>query len=157
MTDPDQAANVAKWEFEGFQVEEDIYDKSGNTYVVVFPTKDKLVSEVEALGYPADLVESADELSLNQLLAFQAMYQEAWADNAVSFTANVPEGLDPGETARIIKKWLPKLKGTTIMVDGTREQAPYQRITAEEFAGYEATQVEDSTDEECSTGACPVR
>lgn len=41
--------------------------------------------------------------------------------------------------------------------DGTREQAPYERLTAERFAEYEVTSVEDSTDEECSTGACPVR
>lgn len=157
MTDPEQAANVAKWEFEGYQVEPDVYDQSGNTYVVTFPTKDKLASEVECMGYPVGMVESADELSLDQLLAFQAMYQEAWADNAVSFTANVPEGLDLGETAGIIKKWLPKLKGTTVMVDGTREQAPYQRISEDEFAQYELTRVEDSTDEECSTGSCPVR
>ncbi|CAL9382730.1 DUF7848 domain-containing protein [Streptomyces sp. enrichment culture] len=40
--------------------------------------------------------------------------------------------------------------------DGTREQAPYERLTAEQFAEYEVTSVEDSTDEECSTGACPV-
>jgi ribonucleoside-triphosphate reductase (thioredoxin) len=43
------------------------------------------------------------------------------------------------------------------MPDGTREQAPYERLTAEQFAEYEVTSVEDSTDEECSTGACPVR
>jgi adenosylcobalamin-dependent ribonucleoside-triphosphate reductase len=157
IADPDQAARVAAFEFEGYKVEPCVYDPSGNTLVVEFPTLDKLVAEVEARGYPADLVESADELSLSQMLAFQAMYQTEYADNAVSFTANVPEGLDPDETADVIEAWLPLMKGTTIMVDGTRPQAPYERITRDEFDAYESYRVEDSTDEECSTGACPVR
>ncbi|WP_254397058.1 ribonucleoside-triphosphate reductase, adenosylcobalamin-dependent [Streptomyces sp. AC558_RSS880] len=157
IADPDQAARVAAFEFEGYKVEPCVYDPSGNTLVVEFPTLDKLVAEVEARGYPADLVESADELSLDDMLAFQAMYQAEYADNAVSFTANVPEGLDLDETADVIEKWLPHLKGTTIMVDGTRPQAPYERITRDEFDAYESYRVEDSTDEECSTGACPVR
>ncbi|EFL15294.1 ribonucleoside-triphosphate reductase, adenosylcobalamin-dependent [Streptomyces sp. C] len=157
MADPDQAAKVAAFEAQGYPVEVCQYDPSGNTFIVVFPTLERLVEEVEARGYPADLVESADELSLNQLLAFQAMYQTEYADNAVSFTANVPEGLDLDETADVIEAWLPLLKGTTVMVDGTRPQAPYERISRAEFEKHETYIVEDSIDEECSTGACPVR
>lgn len=142
---------------QGFLVEKDVYDQSGNTMVVAFPTKDKLVAEVEELGYDGSIVESADELTLSQMLTFQALYQHAWADNAVSFTANVPVGLDVDETARIIGRFLPYLKGTTIMVDGTRPQSPYERITKEEFESYDVTSIEDSTDEDCATGACPVR
>jgi adenosylcobalamin-dependent ribonucleoside-triphosphate reductase len=155
--DPEQAAAVDGFFLQGYEVEECVYDQSGNTMVVTFPTKDKLVAEVEAMGYPASLVESADDLTLDQMLAFQAMYQRHYADNAVSYTCNVPESLDVDETAEIIARWLPALKGTTVMVDGSREQAPYERITAKQFARYEATRVEDSTDEECSSGACPVR
>ncbi|QJD50695.1 ribonucleotide reductase [Streptomyces phage Issmi] len=158
MTDPAQAKTVEDAVLAGFEVEKCIYDQSGNTMVVTYPTKDKLVAEVEALGYAPEIVESADELDLNAMLAMQAMFQTEYADNAVSFTANFPEGkytLD--EAARIIAGWLPDLKGTTLMPDGTREQAPYERLTAEQFAQYEVTSVEDSTDEECSTGACPVR
>ncbi|MGW0705057.1 ribonucleoside-triphosphate reductase, adenosylcobalamin-dependent [Streptomyces sp. NPDC002643] len=157
MADPDQAAKVAAFEFEGCKVEPCVYDPSGNTMVVEFPTLDKLVAEVEARGYPAGLVESADELSLDDMLAFQAMYQAEYADNAVSFTANVPEGLDLDDTADVIERWLPHLKGTTVMVDGTRPQAPYERITREEFDEYESYRVEDSTDEDCASGACPIR
>jgi hypothetical protein len=109
------------------------------------------------MGYDPQIVESANELTLDQFLTFQALYQSEYADNAVSFTANVPEGLEPEETARVIQSWLPKLKGTTIMVDGTRVQAPYERITEEEFATYDLTSIEDSTDEDCATGAYPVR
>jgi hypothetical protein len=143
---------------QGYEVEKCIYDQSGNTMVVTYPTKEKLVAEVEALGYDPAIVESADEIELNAMLAFQAMYQSEYADNAVSFTVNFPEGkYEVDEAAAIIQSWLSDLKGTTLMPDGTRAQAPYERITAEEFAQYAVTSVEDSTDEDCATGACPVR
>ncbi|QOV06173.1 ribonucleotide reductase [Streptomyces phage Salutena] len=158
MTDMDQAATVMGAMDAGLLVEKCIYDQSGNTMVVAYPTKEKLVFEVEALGYDPAIVESADEIRLDAMLAFQAMYQEEYADNAVSFTVNFPEGkLSLDEAADTIKRWLPDLKGTTLMPDGTREQAPYERLTAEQFAEYEVTSVEDSTDEDCATGACPVR
>ncbi|QFG12459.1 ribonucleotide reductase [Streptomyces phage Alvy] len=158
MTDPAQAATVQEAVNAGLLVEKCIYDQSGNTMVVAYPTKEKLVAEVEAMGYDPAIVQSADEIDLGSMLAFQAMYQTEYADNAVSFTANFPEGkYTVEEAADIIESWLPDLKGTTLMPDGTREQAPYERLTAEQFAQYEVTSIEDSTDEECSTGACPVR
>jgi adenosylcobalamin-dependent ribonucleoside-triphosphate reductase len=158
MTDPAQAATVQDAVNAGLLVEKCIYDQSGNTMVVAYPTKEKLVAEVEALGYDPAIVESADEIDLNSMLAFQAMYQSEYADNAVSFTANFPEGkYTVEEVADIIARWLPDLKGTTLMPDGTRAQAPYERITEEEFDTYAVTSVEDSTDEDCATGACPVR
>ncbi|MFJ5972873.1 hypothetical protein [Streptomyces sp. NPDC093060] len=97
---------------QGYEVEKCIYDQSGNTMVVTYPTKEKLVAEVEALGYDPAIVESADEVDLNAMLAFQAMYQTEYADNAVSFTAYFPEG--------------------------TRPQTPYERITAEAARGASA-------------------
>ncbi|KPC89330.1 ribonucleoside-triphosphate reductase [Streptomyces sp. NRRL WC-3753] len=157
MLRPEEVAQAEAFMAQGFHVEKCIYDQSGNTLVVTIPTKDKLVAEIEAMGLDPAIVESQDELSLDQLLAFQAMYQTEYADNAVSFTANVPEGLDLDDVMDTIQRWLPDLKGTTIMVDGTRPQAPYERITAEEFAASTVTSIEDSTDEECATGACPVR
>jgi ribonucleotide reductase alpha subunit len=158
MPDPAQAATVQSYMNQGYLVEKCVYDQSGNTMVVAFPTKEKLVAEVEELGYDPKIVESADEISLWDMLAFQAMYQAEWADNAVSFTVNFPEGqYSTDEAAKIIQAWLPDLKGTTLMPDGTRAQAPYERITEEEFDTYELTSVEDGTDEDCATGACPVR
>jgi len=143
---------------QGYRVEPSVY--SANTMVVVSLVKEKLVEEVENLGFNAeDIVESQDELTLDDMLAFQEMYQTNYVDNAVSYTANVPEGkYSVDEAMTIIKKYLPTLKGTTIMVDGTREQAPYTRLTKEEFdAATGIKVVEDSTDEECATGACPIR
>lgn len=157
-TDSDQALQLLRFQLEGFDVETDIYDQSGNTMVVSIPTKELLVEQVEALGYPADIVESADEISLDDMLAFQAMYQKHYSNNAVSFTVNVPEGqYSDWQAGKIISDYLPALKGTTIMPDGTRPQAPYERITEAEYEAARIKAVEDSIDEECATGACPIR
>lgn len=158
LADPDQAKTVLDAKMAGFQTETDIYDPSGNTAIVVYPTKDKLVAEVETMGLDADIVESADEIDVKDMLAFQAMYQSFYADNAVSYTINVPEGkVSAYDLANWLRDYLPHLKGTTLMVDGTRPQAPYERISAADFALYELTMVEDGTDEDCAQGSCPVR
>lgn len=158
VLDPDQADKLLEFAHQGLKIETDVYDQSGNTMVVEFPTKDILVEQVEALGYPADIViESADELTLDQLLAFQEMYQTHYADNAVSFTANVPPGLDVQEVADVVAARLPSLKGTTIMVDNTREQAPYERISEADYLAATVRTIEDGIDENCATGACPIR
>jgi adenosylcobalamin-dependent ribonucleoside-triphosphate reductase len=143
---------------EGFVVEDDIYDSSGMTKVVVYPTEDILMEQVRALGLPESVVQSADELDVIDMLSVQRTYQKFWADNAVSYTCNIAEGsVTPEKLASILAKWLPDLKGTTIMVDASRPQAPYKRITKEEYDAVTAKVQEDSTSEECSNGACPVR
>ncbi|GAA3136858.1 ribonucleoside-triphosphate reductase, adenosylcobalamin-dependent [Planomonospora alba] len=155
--DQDQAATLADYRAQGYKVEPCMY--APNTAVVEIPTVDPLVAQVEALGYPADIVESADEISVEDMLRVQAMVQEVYADNAVSFTVNVPAGkMTPAELSALLAKYLPRLKGTTLMVDESRPQAPYERLSREAFealsSGY---QVADSIDEECANGACPVR
>lgn len=142
----------------GFRVEDDIYDSSGMTKVVVYPTEDILVEQVRALGYDESVVQSAEELTIEQMLQVQRTYQAYWADNAVSYTVNIPEGsIKPEELESVLRRFLPYLKGTTIMVDASRPQAPYTRITREQYEAAAAKTREDSTDEACSTGACPVR
>jgi adenosylcobalamin-dependent ribonucleoside-triphosphate reductase len=149
---------VMEYMAQGFKVEDDVYDKSGMTAVVVFPTEDILVAQVRALGIDPSVVESADEISLEDMLAFQAMYQEYYADNGVAFTVNVPEGsLTVDRLADTLKSFLTRLKGTTLMVDASREQAPYTRITEAEYQVAAAKLIEDSTSEECAQGACPVK
>lgn len=158
VTDPAQRETVLQAWSDGFHVEEDIYDSSGNTMVVTYPTKDKLVAEVEELGLDPAIVESADELTVREMLSFQEMYQTHYADNAISMTVNVEPGkVTVEQLAHELSLFLPGLKGTTVMVDGTRPQAPYSRITQAEYEQYEAVRVEDGTDEDCQTGACPVR
>jgi adenosylcobalamin-dependent ribonucleoside-triphosphate reductase len=158
MRDDAQFEQVAAFQAQGFEVEDDIYDQSGMTKVVVFPTEDILVEQVRALGWPDDVVEAADEISVEDMLRVQQCYQDYWADNAVSYTVNIPANtVLADELAALLGEYLPRLKGTTIMVDESRPQAPYTRITAEQYQAATAKTVEDSTDEACSSGACPVR
>lgn len=151
------AEKIQEFIDQGYDVEDCQY--AANTKVVSFPTKEMLVEQVEALGFSESIVESANEISLPDMLAFQEMYQMHFVDNAVSFTVNIPEGkYSVKETMAELRKFLPTLKGTTIMVDGTRPQAPYERISKMHYNYLSGPKsVEDSTDEECATGACPIR
>lgn len=161
LADPDQWNTVQDLLRQGYEFEIDQNDQSGNTGIIVFPTKEKLVEEVEALGFDGGIVESADEIDLGDMLAFQRMYQQHWADNAVSYTVNVPErevtAEYVSEVADVLAYYLPDLKGTTIMVDGSRPQAPYTRITEAEYLAATVRAVADGVDEDCASGACPVR
>jgi ribonucleoside-triphosphate reductase len=142
----------------GFEVEDDVYDASGMTAVVVYPTEDILLSQCRSAGQPDNVVESTEDLSIRDMLNVQQTYQQYWADNAVSYTVNIPEGaVSAEELAEILAEYLPTLKGTTIMVDASRPQAPYTRITRQQYESAVATMIEDSTDESCANGACPVR
>ena len=95
------------------------------TAVVVYPTEDILVEQVRALGWPDDVVESADELSVDDMLGMQRFYQEHWADNAVSYTVNIaPGSVTADDLAELLAGYLPHLKGTTIMVDEVAPTEP---------------------------------
>lgn len=137
----------------GLQIEDDIY--SDNTKVVDFICRDPIFDHL-----PEDkhaLVESVDEIDVEDALRVQAMVQECFADNAVSFTVNVPEnGLTHERLRKVLLDQLPWLKGTTIMVDGTRPQAPYERITEAE---YESTLIHEAGQalDDCRMGACPIK
>lgn len=156
--DQDQVMMLKQYEADGYQVEDCQY--AANTAVVAIPTKDTLVQAVTDLyGRDGeDLVEAADDLTLKDLLAFQALYQQCWADNAVSFTANVdPARYKPEHVEHLLVEFAGKLKGSTIFPESSMPQAPYERLEKWEYEGAIAKQVSDGIDEECSTGACPIR
>ncbi|WP_246041143.1 ribonucleoside-triphosphate reductase, adenosylcobalamin-dependent [Streptomyces cadmiisoli] len=154
--DPEQMAQVKAYEAEGYLVEDCVY--AANTKVVTIPTKDTLVAEMEARGLDSDIVESQDQISAAESIAFQAMYQTCYADNAISHTVNITEGsITASELRETLIKYLPQLKGTTIMVDSSRPQSPYERITREEYEAATVKGIADSIDLECATGACPIR
>lgn len=156
LRDPEQVRAVEEFAAQGFEVETDMYDPAGSTAVVVFPTKEKLVADVEAIGWNPAIVESADELSLEAMLGVQAMYQENYADNAISFTLNVDPDTEHEALSDALRAFLPRLKGTTVMPDNSRPQAPYTRITEAEYEAAVAKRIEDGIDEECANGACPI-
>lgn len=156
QVDPDQRDRIIQFWNDGYKVEADLY--APDTFVVEFPTKERLVQEVEEMGYDPEIVESSDEISFEAMLDFQAMYQENYADNAVSFTVNViPGAVTVDQAAQALKDRLPYLKGTTIFPDLTRPQSPYERITREEYEAALNKSVADGVDENCSNGACPVK
>lgn len=143
---------------QGYEMENDLY--APETIVVSIPTKDSLIEAVEAIWGPKkaeEVVESADDLTLNEMLAFQAMYQMLWADNAVSFTANVDPRIDTGSVAEQLVKFGGLLKGATIFPEASMPQAPYERITKEEYDAASNQAVGDGVDEECANGSCPIR
>lgn len=154
--DPDQARKLEEFRSLGYDIESDFY--TPNTAVVSFPTKESLVAELEALGIPEEYLESQDEISLEDMLNVQKMYQAFYADNAVSFTVNVPKGkYSASDVAESLLPHLPFLKGTTMMVDESRLQAPYERISKEEYLEHGIENINDSYDEACASGACPVK
>ena len=156
--DEAQFATVMEAMSKGFVVEDDMYDQSGMTAIVVYPTENLLLSQCRELGVPDSVVQSQDELTIDEMLAVQEVYQKYYADNAVSYTVNIQEGsVSQSELYSTLLKYLPTLKGTTVMVDASRPQSPYTRITKEMYEAAIATTIADSTDESCSTGACPVR
>jgi len=142
----------------GYEASDDLY--APNTTVVSIPTKDSLLEAVEGIWgskRASHVVEAADDLTLNELLAFQAMYQMLWADNAVSFTANVPQGGEATAVAEQLVRFGGLLKGATLFPESSMPQAPYERITKEEYEAATAKDVADGVDEACANGACPIR
>ena len=150
------AETLARMVDEGYDVEDDLF--APNTAVVSIPTKDTLVQSVVDLGIGEDIVEAANDLTLDQLVAFQALYQTLWADNAVSFTANVdPEEYTAEYVAEVLQKYAGKIKGSTIFPEASFPQAPYERITKAEYESAAVQAVEDGVDETCANGACPIK
>jgi ribonucleoside-triphosphate reductase len=156
--DPAQLAQLDGLEAQGYDVQDDLY--AANTAVVTIPTKDSLLEAVEAIWgakRAEELVEGANDLSLHQLLAFQELYQSHWADNAVSFTANIEQGVEAPMLGEIVQRFAGRLKGATVFPETSMAMAPYQAITREVYEAFEATSVSDGLDEECKQGACPIR
>lgn len=156
--DQDQWETVMEYARQGYHVERDQYAES--TWVVEIPTKDSLLAETEArYGHLAEqIVESAADLSLGQMLQFQEMYQRVWADNAVSYTANVdPEQYSVSDVIELLTHYGGLLKGATVFPEKSRPQSPYERLTKEQFEAFETTQTADGVDDDCASGSCPVR
>lgn len=157
--DPDQWDTATDYAARGHNVEPCQYAPA--TTVVEIPTKDSLmeaVSRIYGEDQAEEIVESADELSLYEMLRFQAMYQTYWADNAVSYTANIdPDSYEVQDVIRDIKEVGPQLKGMTIFPEMSFPQSPYERLTKEEYEAADNREVADGIDEDCASGACPVK
>ncbi|MGW2864265.1 ribonucleoside-triphosphate reductase, adenosylcobalamin-dependent [Streptomyces sp. NPDC001205] len=154
--EPIEAAQIEEYRSRGYKVEPCVY--GANTSVVEIPTIDPLLNEHPEL---ADAFEHAGELDLVQMLTVQQLYQELWADQAVSYTASVdPEQYDQADVRRIMLAFMPVLKGTTIFPEMSRPQTPYERISKERYLDEIAMVGEAASDtgydEVCASGACPI-
>ncbi|UFQ16388.1 MULTISPECIES: ribonucleoside-triphosphate reductase, adenosylcobalamin-dependent [Streptomyces] len=155
MVEPSEVAQVEEYRRKGYKVEPCIY--AANTAVVEIPTKDPLLDEVLDPSY----VQHAGQLSLRDMLAVQRLYQECWADQAVSYTASIdPQRYSTEDVETVLREFMGDLKGSTLFPEFSRGQAPYERLTREEYeAAVEALGIETadtSYDEICASGACPV-
>jgi ribonucleoside-triphosphate reductase len=155
LVEPEEKRQVEEYKALGYQVEDCVY--AANTAVVSIPTQDPLVSEV----MDPSVIEHAGVLSLEDMLSVQALYQAAWADQAVSYTASVdPEKYTVDDVAAILLDFMPRLKGSTIFPEMSRAQAPYERISRDQYVA-EASALgivtEDTGfDEICASGACGI-
>lgn len=154
--EPSEKAQVEEYRAKGYRTEPCVY--SANTVVVEIPTVDPLLVE-----YPehAEAFEHAGELTLEQMLSVQKLYQELWADQAVSYTASVdPAEYDKEDVARVLYSFMPVLKGTTMFPEMSRPQSPYERISKarylDEIAIVGESAMDTGYDEICASGACPI-
>jgi ribonucleoside-triphosphate reductase len=156
--DPDQYYQALQLVNQGYDLQEDLY--AANTVVVTIPTKDSLLVAVEAIWGAKranELVEGASDLRIVDHLEMQRLYQSLWADNAVSYTANIQQGYSAESLGKILRTFGGELKGATVFPETSMALAPYEAITKEQYEAFEATSVSDGLDEECKQGACPIR
>ena len=155
----DDMNQVYDLESKGYKVEDDLY--APNTAVVAIPTKDILMQQVADIygdEVAEQIVESADDLTPKDMMEFQALYQELWADNAVSYTVNFDaQRYKPEHIRDQLLRFGGRLKGATVFPELTMPQCPYERLERWEYESTLAHEVGDGIDENCTTGACPVR
>lgn len=129
-----------------------------NTEIVEYWCEDGLVGIVRGRGLdPAELLESQDDIPFTDYLEVQALVQDVYANNAISFTINIPEHRMPNEAEMVtaLSKVLYRLKGTTVFPDKSRKNAPYERLTKEEFENYSGPKELSQVEDECK-GGCPT-
>lgn len=136
----------------GYPIEDDKYEKSSS--VVSFPVKEKYYSR------------GKDGASMWEQLENAAQMQEHWSDNSVSITVTVkPE--ETNQVAEALDRYQNRLKTVSFLplMDHKYEQAPYIKITKEEYEKivsgiYEAVDlsntVHEITEKFCDGDTCQI-
>lgn len=153
--DPSQAEKLAFYKAAGYEVEKDV--KSANTEIVSFYVKDALTEKLEKKGLPLDLLECSANVHLEDQLAVQAMIQECYADNAISFTANIiKDEYTVDDIMKALEVYGPRIKGMTLMPEFSNiPQMPMERITKEEWERFHLRDV-GQAELDCVKG-CPIK
>lgn len=141
----------------GLHVEPCMYAE--NTVVVSYPLRDPILDR-----FPEELIEQISDVTLEDQLAVLAFVTKNFCSgsngNAVSFTANLDRDQigSISEAERIIESFLPHVKGLTVFPAESRPQAPYIVISHEEYEALARGEVyAGAIEQECASGACPVR
>lgn len=158
------APELAELRAKGVHIEQ-CYYQPDSTVVASFYCKDQLLEEMEELGMDAELVEDQFDLHMNDCLAIQAMAQREFVDNSISYTVNIePQNSEEAvenqrkELYHTVMRYLPELKGTTIIVGaGDRPQPPYTRITKEDYESYTGPKFTAQGEIACQNNTCPVK
>ena len=142
-------------------IEDDQY--ASNTVVASYYCRDVMVDRLlqrygeQAYEQVLSLIESQFDLDVSDFLRVQELVQREYADNAVSITINInQEEQNPTRLKELLLLYLPKLKGVTLYPERSRPQSPLQRITREEYEQATGRYI-GSYEEDCHSGACPVR
>lgn len=157
--DPTQNDKIAEFRQLGYNVVPDT--STPNTMVVEIPVKHQLLEELERRGIDSSVLEDASQISLQDSLSVQEMYQTLWADNAVSYTINFDPRISSEEViGKTLLPYLSTLKGTTMFPERGYELPPMERITEDVYNALRGNLRDfygDGVSEDCNTGACPVR
>jgi adenosylcobalamin-dependent ribonucleoside-triphosphate reductase len=107
----------------GYHVEDDIYDKNGNTAVIEFP-----------VDYGENVL-TIDNVTMYDQLNLASLLQQDWSDNGVSITVSFKKG-EEDQIGRALNFYQYNLKAVTFLKRGETlyEQAPEEPTTQE---GYE--------------------
>jgi ribonucleoside-triphosphate reductase len=152
----DNDPELAIKKLEGYPIYPD--EDAQNTTIVEYWCEDPLVSKVRAAGWDVSHIEGQGDVALDDYLEVQAMLQDLYADNAISFTVPLYDNKMPTEEEMeaSIARTLPRLKGTTMYPDRSRKNSPYESLTREEFESYTGRKEIVQIEVECK-GACPVK
>lgn len=122
---------------------------------VIDPTAKRLLD----MGVRSSNIEDAYALAgdIERRLVVQANIQD-YVDQAISNTVNLPSWGSDGNSdstrlARVIAKYLPRIKGLTVYPDKSRPGQPLVPVSIEEALGQEGVVYEEQ-EEKCLTGVC---
>ncbi len=151
LIDSDKRDKVEELEAAGFNVIWDV-PREPDTAIVEFPLKAPDLSEIDE-----SMVETVDDISIEQMMEVQAALQDVWADNSISVTISFDQdevGKERIESA--LKAYVPRLKGVTLFPEVSNiDLSPIEGISKEEFMEYpEHLRQEANAAGECVTGSC---
>lgn len=128
-----------------------------NTTIIEYWCEDPLIAKVRATGHDVTIVEGQKEVSVENYLQTQAMLQDFYADNAISFTVPLSDMnmVSEEEMEASIVSVLTRVKGTTMYPDRSRKNSPFESLTREQFENYKGRKEVTAIEQEC-IGGCPV-